>query len=114
MDARDALPEELAGLSEIDPLVHQPARLSILALLYVVESASFLYVSRHTGLTKGNLSSHVSKLEEAGYVEVVKEFVEKIPHTLLRLTPQGREAVASYREQMAQLLGALGPQDGAV
>lgn len=106
--ARNELsPEDLAAISEIDPLVHQPARLSILALLYVVESAGFLYVMRQTGLTRGNLSSHVSKLESAGYVHVKKEFVGKIPHTLLSLTPQGREAFQAYRQRMQQVLEGL-------
>ena len=100
-------PEDLASLVEIDQLVHQPARLSILVLLYVVESASFLYVARQTGLTRGNLSAHVSKLEAAGYVAVEKEFVEKIPHTLLRLTPAGQEALRAYWQQMKQVMDVL-------
>jgi DNA-binding MarR family transcriptional regulator len=100
-------PEDLAAITEIDRLVHQPARLSILALLYVVESAGFLYVRRQTGLTQGNLSSHVSKLESAGYVEINKEFVDKTPRTLLRLTPRGREAFQVYRQQLQQVLDGL-------
>ena len=100
-------PEDLASLVEIDQLVHQPARLSILVLLYVVESASFLYVARQTGLTRGNLSAHVSKLEAGGYVAVEKEFVEKIPHTLLSLTPAGREALRAYWQRMKQVMDAL-------
>ena len=107
MDNAELTPEELGAITDIDPMVHQPARLSILALLYVVESAEFLYVARQTGLTRGNLSSHVSKLEAAGYVEVKKEFVEKISRTLLSLTPQGRKAFQSYRQRLEQLLDAL-------
>ena len=107
MSGNEPSQEDLAAITEIDRLVHQPARLSILALLYVVESASFVYVVRQTGLTRGNLSSHMSTLEEAGYVEVKKEFVDRIPRTLLSLTPQGREAFQAYRQRMKQVLGGL-------
>jgi len=92
---------------DIDRVVHEPARLLILALLHVVQSADFLFLLNQTGLTKGNLSSHLSKLEEAGYIEVRKEFVEKIPRTLLRITPRGREALLIYRRSMMQILGGL-------
>ena len=111
MGDHELLPEDLVALTELDQLVHQPARLSILVLLYVVESASFLYVARQTGLTRGNLSAHVSKLEAGGYAAVEKEFVDKIPHTLLSLTPAGREAFRGYWERMRQVMEAL-PADG--
>ena len=78
-----------------------------MTLLAAVESADFLFVMRQTGLTKGNLSSHMSKLEAAEYVEIKKEFVEKIPHTLLRITPKGREALQAYRENMTKVLEEL-------
>ena len=107
MDGSELIPEDLATIAEIDQLVHQPARLSILALLYVVESASFLYVTRQTGLTRGNLSSHVSKLESAGYVDVKKEFVDKIPRTLLRITEEGRNAISAYTKNMNKILKNL-------
>lgn len=93
--------------TDIDRVVHEPARLLILGLLYVVESADFLFLLNQTGLTKGNLSSHLSKLEDAGYVQVNKEFVEKIPRTLLRITPKGREALQAYRQGMMQILEDL-------
>ena len=92
---------------ELDRLIHEPARLMILATLAVVESADFLFVMRQTGLTFGNLSSHMSKLEEAGYIEVEKRFVGKKPNTLLRLTTSGRQAFDDYRRQMEQVLGGL-------
>jgi DNA-binding MarR family transcriptional regulator len=95
---------DLQPIAEIDRLVHEPARLMILSVLYVVESADFLYLLRQTGLTKGNLSSHISRLEDAGYIEVDKEFVDKVPRTLLRLTDEGREAFQAYRQDMLQLL----------
>jgi DNA-binding MarR family transcriptional regulator len=99
--------EELQPIADIDRLVHEPSRLMILAVLYVVESAGFLFLRRQTGLTKGNLSSHLSRLEDAGYVEVKKEFVDKIPRTLLRLTDGGRQAFEDYRRNMLQVLGDL-------
>ncbi len=73
-------------IADIDRTIHEPARLMIVAMLYVVQSADFLFLLRQTGLTKGNLSSHLGKLEVAGYVDVTKEFVGKIPRSLLRLT----------------------------
>jgi DNA-binding MarR family transcriptional regulator len=99
--------KDLQPIADIDRLVHEPARLMILTILYVVESADFVYLMRQTGLTKGNLSSHLSKLEAAGYVDVKKEFVDKIPRTLLRLTDDGREAFQAYRQDMIQVLEAL-------
>jgi len=94
-------------LANIDRLVHEPARLMIMATLYVVESADFLFLVRQTGLTLGNLSSHMSKLEAAGYVDVVKTFVGKRPHTMLRLTDEGRSAFLQYRQSMEQVLGDM-------
>ena len=96
--------EELQQIAGIDRLIHEPARLMIMAYLYVVESADFLFLMRQTGLTPGNLSSHTNKLEAAGYVEIVKEFVDKKPHTMLRLTDAGRDAFQEYRESMKKVL----------
>ena len=98
---------DVQSIADIDRMVHEPARLMILAVLSIVESADFLYLMRQTGLTRGNLSSHLSKLEVAGYLEIEKEFVGKVPHTLLRLTDTGREAFDSYRQNMIQVLGTL-------
>jgi DNA-binding MarR family transcriptional regulator len=95
---------DLQPIADIDRLVHEPARLMILAILYVVESADFVFLMRQTGLTRGNLSSHMSKLEAAGYIDIKKEFVDKIPRTLLRLTDKGREAFQTYRQDMIQVL----------
>lgn len=88
----------------IDRLIHEPARLSIIAHLYVVESADAIHLLRQTGLTWGNLSSHMSKLEEAGYVAIEKEFLGRKPHTMLKLTREGRAAFEEYRRQIARLL----------
>lgn len=87
-------------LEHLDRLVHEPARLMIMAYLYVIESGDFTFLSSQTGLTHGNLSSHMSKLESAGYIEVEKEFVDRKPHTMLRLTERGREAFREYRRIM--------------
>ncbi len=90
-------------LPELDRLIHEPARYNIMALLYVVKRAEFLFVQNQTGLTPGNLSTHVSKLEAAEYVLVEKTFVGKQPRTLLSLTEKGREAFEDYREKMKVL-----------
>lgn len=98
----------LEGLSEIDRLLHEPARLQIMAHLRVLESADFLFLERHTGLTRGNLSSHMRKLEEAGHVEVEKKFVDRTPVTVYRLTDSGRAAFDAYRDRILDALGGLG------
>lgn len=92
---------------DIDKLVHEPARLMIMAHLYVVESADFNFLMTQTDLTWGNLSSHLSKLEAAGYVEVDKTFVGKRPYTMLHLTADGREAFQTYRSTMRQVFDHL-------
>ncbi len=97
----------LSGLTEIDRLVHEPARLAVMALLYVVDSADFTFIMNQTGLSWGNLSTHMSKLEEAGYIEVEKSFKGKRPNTNLRLTSTGRKAFVSYREKMKLILDDL-------
>jgi DNA-binding MarR family transcriptional regulator len=99
--------EELQSLTGVDRVIHEPARLMILAHLYVVESGDFVFLMRQTGLTRGNLSSHMGKLEAVGYVEVQKEFVERIPRTLYRLTEDGRRAFQAYRENMKKVFEGL-------
>jgi DNA-binding transcriptional ArsR family regulator len=99
--------EEEQPLVNIDRLIHEPARLMIMAYLCVVESAGFLFLVRQTGLTWGNLSSHLSKLEAAGYIEIKKEFVGKKPHTMLRLTNEGRAAFKEYRRSMKKVFEDL-------
>ena len=98
--------EEGRGL-QIDRAIHEPARLLITAHLYVVESADYVFLMRNTGLTWGNLSSHLSRLEAAGYVEITKEFVERKPHTMAKLTKEGRKAFDAYRRQMKALFDDL-------
>ena len=98
---------DLAALTDIDRLVHEPARLMLMAVLYVIDSADFTFLMNQTGLTWGNLSAHMSKLEEAGYIEVEKSFKGKRPNTMLRLTPQGRAAFQTYRQTMMTVLDGL-------
>jgi DNA-binding MarR family transcriptional regulator len=107
MSATETAGTDIQPIAGIDRLVHEPARLMILTILYVVESADFLYLMRQTGLTRGNLSSHLSKLEAAGYIDVEKEFIDKIPRTLLHLTDTGRQAFQTYRQDMIQVLEDL-------
>lgn len=91
-------------MTDLDRVIHEPARLLIVALLASVKEADFLWVLRESALTKGNLSSHVAKLEEAGYVEVEKTYRGKIPLTLLRLTRRGQGAFDSYKRNLNGLL----------
>ena len=94
-------------LAEIDRVVHAPARLMVLTHLYVVESADFIFLQRLTGLTWGNLGSHLGRLEEEGYVAIEKTFVGKKAHTMIRLTDSGRDAFRAYKERMRGVLEGL-------
>jgi DNA-binding MarR family transcriptional regulator len=107
MDGAKEDKDRLQSIADIDRTIHAPARLMILAFLSVVESADFTFLLNQTGLTRGNLSSHLSKLEAAEYISVEKEFVERIPRTLIRLTGDGREAIETYRENMRQVVDQL-------
>jgi DNA-binding transcriptional ArsR family regulator len=91
---------DLRSVTELDRLIHEPARLLIVTILSTVASADFLFLQRETGLTKGNLSAHLSKLEEAGYVKIEKTFKGKLPLTICSLTPAGQTALTQYRRQM--------------
>ncbi len=93
--------------SEIDKTVHEPARLMILSMLNVVDSADFTFLLNQTGLTRGNFSTHVKKLEEAAYVAVKKEFVDNKPLTTYSITDAGRQALSDCRELMEKILIAL-------
>ena len=88
---------------QLDRLIHEPARLAILTVLSSVQDADFTFLQRTTGLTKGNLSSHLGKLEAGGLVEITKTFIRKKPNTSVALTPVGRERVARHWEQLEQL-----------
>jgi DNA-binding transcriptional ArsR family regulator len=97
-------PETLRALIDVDRLIHEPARLMIVAILSAVAEADFLYLLKTTELTRGNLSAHLSRLEEAGYIEINKTFVGKTPRTVCRLTGQGRAALDGYRRQMKSVI----------
>ena len=96
--------EELRRLNEVDKTIHEPSRLMLVAMLSAVEEADFLYLLQATGLTKGNLSAHLSRLEKAGFVEIDKSFVGKTSRTVCRLTDEGLSALEQYREQMRVIL----------
>jgi DNA-binding MarR family transcriptional regulator len=107
MGKREPAAEEMHPLAEIDRTVHAPARLMVMTYLYVVESAEFISLMHLTGLTWGNLSTHLSKLEEAGYVAINKEFRGKKPVTVIKLTADGRAAFQAYKQQMQAVLAEL-------
>lgn len=96
-----------AHVEEIDKLVHEPARLLLMAHLYVVDEADFVYLVDQTGLTAGNVSSHMKKLVGADYVEMEKAFVENRPQTTYRLSKSGRKAFDAYRDNIKQILEML-------
>jgi DNA-binding MarR family transcriptional regulator len=87
----------------LDRLIHEPGRLAILTVLSSVQAADFVFLQRTTGLTKGNLSSHLTKLEEAGLVEIHKRFVGKKPNTNVTLTPVGKQRIARHWDQLERL-----------
>lgn len=96
--------EDLRSLTDLDRLIHEPARLLILTILSTVASADFLFLQRETGLTKGNLSAHLSRLEEAGYVKIEKTFKGKLPLTVCKLTAAGKKALTLYRQQLQDFI----------
>jgi DNA-binding MarR family transcriptional regulator len=98
---------ELHSLSDIDQVIHAPVRLMVLVHLYVVESVDYVFLKNQTGLSWGNLSTHLNKLEEAGYVAIEKGFKGKIPHTSIHLTKLGREAFKNYKQNIQQVLDDL-------
>ena len=87
----------------LDRLIHEPGRLAIMTILSSVKAADFVFLQRTTGLTKGNLSRHLTKLEEAGLVRIEKRFVLKKPNTNVELTPDGRVRLANHWEQLERL-----------
>lgn len=94
-------------ISQIDRTIHEPARLAIMLILDGAGEADFVYLQHECGFTQGNLSGHLARLEEAGYVEIEKKFKGKVPLTVCSLTGKGKTALAKYARQM---LGVLRPQ----
>lgn len=90
------MPTPFEHLAAFDRLVHEPARLAILTALAACEKADFVFLRSLTGLTKGNLSSHLAKLERGGLVAIEKTFEGKHPVTYVALTGEGRDALESY------------------
>jgi DNA-binding MarR family transcriptional regulator len=92
---------------EIDRVIHEPARLIIMANLYIVDEADFAYLTQKTGLTHGNLNTHMARLEAGKYISVEKMFVENRPRTVYRITERGRVAIRQYRQQVGNLLAHI-------
>lgn len=103
---------DLQALATLDRVIHEPARLMIVTVLYAVTEADFLYLQRELGLTQGNLSSHLAKLEQAGYVLITKTFKGKYPLTICSLTNKGREAFDGYARKMQFVASANGAGGG--
>jgi DNA-binding MarR family transcriptional regulator len=97
-------PFNAQDLLEVDRVIHEPARLAIMAVLAACASADFVYLRNATSLTQGNLSAHLLKLEEVGYITIEKRFQDKKPNTLCRLTDKGSAAFKQYRAQVARLV----------
>ena len=95
---------DLRKLTDVDRVIHEPARTLIAAVLYAAEKVDFLFLLNQTGLTKGNLSAHLARLESAGYVSIEKTYRGKVPLTLISLTGPGRGAFETYRKQMKNLI----------
>jgi len=107
MPSAEATDIDLQPIADIDRTLHAPARLMILAILNVVDTADFTFLMKQTGLTRGNLGTHVMKLEEDKYTSVKKVFVERKPRTLYRLTDEGRRAIQTYRKNMKHVIDGL-------
>jgi DNA-binding MarR family transcriptional regulator len=97
------MPEIFEEMAELNRLIHEPARLSILTALSMVDQADFVFLKRLTGLTVGNLSSHLGKLVEANLIYVEKQFLHNRPNTLIKITPSGREAIQKHWQQLESL-----------
>lgn len=95
------------SLMSIDRIFHEPARLQIAALLYVITEADYTFVMNQLGFTWGNLSAHLTKLEEAGYIQIEKQFKGKRPNTTIRMTIKGRETFKDYALKMRQYFSDL-------
>jgi len=103
--------DELKEITNFDRLIHTPSRLAIMAVLSACESADFTFLLNTTGLSKGNLSAHLSKLRDAGYVRITKGFRGNYPHTTCALTKEGRRAFTAYRKQYLALAQHLRKQE---
>ncbi len=105
--------ESFDRLAALDKAIHEPARLAILTALSACRSAQFRYLQSLTGLTQGNLSVHLTKLEEKGFIEIEKRFDGKYPSTRVRLTADGRRAISQHWRQLDELRAAAQRLDGS-
>ena len=103
----DSQHSERHPLSDLDRTIHSHARLMVMTYLYTVDSADYIFLQNLTGLTWGNLSSHLTKLEEEGYVAIEKEIVGKKPHSMVHLTEAGRAAFRAYKQSLQDVLADL-------
>jgi DNA-binding MarR family transcriptional regulator len=87
--------------------MHEPSRLMIMTILSSVEKADFVYIQHETGLTRGNLSVHLTKLSEAGYIEIQKMFNGKVPQTVCQITDTGRKAFQKYTEYLRRVVNKI-------
>jgi DNA-binding MarR family transcriptional regulator len=89
---------------QLDDIIHSRIRLAIMSLLITVEEADFVFIKEKVKATDGNLSVHIKKLEDAGYVTVKKEFIDRKPRTVYSLNKKGRNAFEAYLEQLEKLI----------
>jgi len=81
---------------ELDPILHSQLRLAVMSLLISVKEAEFTFLKEKTNATSGNLSVQISKLKEAGYIEITKQFNNNYPQTICKVTPKGILAFENY------------------
>jgi DNA-binding transcriptional ArsR family regulator len=99
--------EDWRTITDVDKLIHEPSRLMIMTILSSVEKADFVYLQRETGLTRGNLSVHLTKLGEAGYIEIQKTFNGKVPQTVCQITKTGKDAFIKYTEYLKKVVDKI-------
>jgi len=99
------MPAKKPDVPALDPVVHGQLRLAVLAILSGLDEADFTYLRERTGSTDGNLSIHLGKLEDAGYIRSAKAFVGRKPRTTYHMTGPGREALVRYVRQLKAILG---------
>jgi DNA-binding MarR family transcriptional regulator len=104
---KKANPLNTQELSDLDRVVHSPTRLKILLVLMSVVEADFTFISQAADLTRGNLSANLAKLEEAGYVKIEKKFIDRVPKTIVSITPEGQKALAEYSSILGPILDEL-------
>ncbi len=108
MSKKDSTPKEHVELiDEINPIIHSTTRLKILVVLAEVVKADFTFLVLATGLTRGNLSANLRKLEQVGYVSIEKGFVNRVPRSMIQLTELGMKSLKSYQADMQMIIDTL-------